>query len=120
MIVGAFAWSWSPLLRSSANLWVEKLLASFRVVQIVSQGVRVGEHHLGPFPTRVESTLAQSIKDRRTVLARVLLTATEPTLRELRLLPIRLECTLGIETGTVYVHLPFVSSDSVLVEAFKL
>lgn len=119
MIVCAFTWCWSALLWTSADLGVEKLLPSLRVIQIVSQGVRVSEHHLRPFTARVESTLAQTIKDCRTVLARVLLAATEPTLREFRLLPIWLESTLGIKAGTVYVHLAFISSDSVLVEAFK-
>ena len=98
---------------------MEKLLPSLWVIQIVSQGVRVSKHHLRPLSARVESTLAQSIKDCRTVLARVLLTATEPTLSELRLLPIWLESTLGIKACTIYIHLAFIPSDSILVEAFK-
>ena len=62
VIVSTFAWSRSTLLRTSADLRVEKLLSCLRVIQVVSQGVRVGQHHLRSLATRIEAALAQAIK----------------------------------------------------------
>lgn len=81
--------------RGSADLGLKELLSSLRIVQIVGQVLRVGEHHLGTLTARIYPALAQSVKDGRFVLITVS-SSRKTSIRVLGLLSIRLERALSI------------------------
>ena len=110
----------SEVLGGATHFRLEVLLASFRVVEIVSQVVRMGKHHLRPFSARVEITLTKTIIDCRSINLGILLSTGKASFGKLCLLSVRLESALSVQASTVYIHLSLITADSILVETIEL
>jgi hypothetical protein len=91
----------------------EKLLPSFRVIEVVAQSLWVCKHHLWALTTRVKA-LAQSFKNWL-----IAVTRAKSALAKFACFNFWLKCAFSIDASCVYIKLALVATHGVLIQTFE-